>query len=177
MWIADNLWQEREDGRVHYLPGLRPLDVDEGIVEQDKLLGINIIQKAELKNVSARLLRWAFLIKVHHRGNGGTLQTDEPPAVFQKMLAEFQGLFGEPAFANSQNGRQADFEIKSDPIGKIMFRSPYRISPREEAEIRRQIEKVIRCSRIQPSRTSAKVQIDYRLRYAQLMASFPWTPA
>ena len=24
---------------------------------------------------------------------------------------------------------------------------------------------------------SAKVQIDYRLRYAQLIASFPWTPA
>jgi hypothetical protein len=24
---------------------------------------------------------------------------------------------------------------------------------------------------------SAEVQIDYRLRYAQLIASFPWTPA
>ena len=154
MWIADNLWEEREDGRVHYLPGLRPLDVDEGIVEQAKFMGIHIIRKAELKNVSARLLKRAFLIKVHHRGDGSTLQTDEPPGEFQEMLTKFQGLFGEPTFANSQNGRQADFEIKTDPNGKIPFRSPYRISPREEAELRRQIDKAIRCGWIQPSRSN-----------------------
>jgi len=33
LWIADQLWEEREDGRVHHLPGLHPLDVKEGIVE------------------------------------------------------------------------------------------------------------------------------------------------
>jgi len=151
MWIADNLWEEREDGQVHYLPGLCPLDVDEGIVEQTKFMGIHIIWKAELKNVSARLLKRAFLIKVHHRGDGSTLQTDEPPGEFQEMLTEFQGLFGEATFGNSQNGRQANFEIKTDPNGKIPFRSPYRISPREEAELRRQIEKANRCGWIQPS--------------------------
>jgi len=32
MWKADNLWEEREDGQVHYLPGVRPLDIDKGIV-------------------------------------------------------------------------------------------------------------------------------------------------
>jgi len=78
MWIADNLWEEREDGRVYYLPGLRPLDVDEGIVEQAKFMGINIIRKAELKNVSTRLLKRAFLFKVHHRGDGDTLPTQPP---------------------------------------------------------------------------------------------------
>jgi hypothetical protein len=57
MWIADNLWEEREEGRVHYLPGLRPVDVDEGIVEQAKSMGIHIIRRAELKNVSARLFQ------------------------------------------------------------------------------------------------------------------------
>jgi len=101
MWIADNLWEEREDGRVHYLPGLRPLDVNEGIVEQVNFMGIHIMRKAELNNVSARLLKRAFLITVHHRGDGSTLQTDEPPGEFEEMWTEFQVLFGMPTFANS----------------------------------------------------------------------------
>jgi hypothetical protein len=108
MWIADNLSEEREYGRVHYIPGLCPLDVDEGIVEQAKFMGIHIIRKTELKNVSARLLQWAFLINVHHHGNGDTLPTDGPPGEFQEVLREFQGLFGEPTYPNSQKGRQAD---------------------------------------------------------------------
>jgi hypothetical protein len=49
MGIADDLWEERQDGRVYYMPGLRPLDVNEGIVEQAKLMGIHIIWRAELK--------------------------------------------------------------------------------------------------------------------------------
>jgi len=145
MWIADNLWEERENGQVHYLPGLRPLDVDEGIVEQAKFMGIHIIRKAELKNVSTRLLKRAFLIKVHHRGDGDTPLTDGPPGEFQDMLTEFKGLCGEPTYANSQKGGQTDFKMETDPDGKIPFRSPYRISPREEEELRRQIGKAIRC--------------------------------
>jgi len=153
MWIADNLWEERADGRVHYFPGLRPLDVDEEIVEQAKLMGIHIIQKGELKNISTRLLKRAFLIKVHHRGDGDTLPT-EPLGEFQAMLTEFQCLFDEPTDANSQKERQTDCEITTDPNGKIPFRSPYCISPREEEELRQQIDKTIRCSWIQPSRSN-----------------------
>jgi hypothetical protein len=153
MWIADNLWEEREDVRVHYLPGLRPLDVDEGKVEQANFMGIHIIRKAELKNISTRLLKWAFLIKGHHGGDGVTLPT-EPPGEFQDMLTEFQGLFGEPTYANSQKGRKTAFEIKTDPNGKILFRSPYHISPREEEELLTQIDKAISCGWIQPSRSN-----------------------
>jgi hypothetical protein len=122
-------------------------------VEQDKLMGIYIIRKAELKNVSTLLLKWAFLIKVHHRGDGDTLPT-EPPGEFQAMLTEFQGLFGEPTYANSQKRSQTDSEIKTDANGKIPFRSPYRISPREDEELRRQIDKAIDCGWIQPSRSN-----------------------
>ena len=89
------------DGLVYYLPGLRPLDVGEGIVEQAKSMGIHIILKAELKTVSTRLLKWAFLIKAHHRGNGDTFPTDKPLREFQDMLTEVQGRFGEPTYANS----------------------------------------------------------------------------
>jgi len=96
MWIANTLWEEREDGRVHYMPGLRPLDVKEGLVEEAKFMGIYIIRKAKLKNVSARLLKWAILIKVHHRGGGGTLQPDQPLGECQEMLTELQVLFCEP---------------------------------------------------------------------------------
>ena len=34
LWISDKLLEEREHGQVHYLPGQRPLDIDEGMVEQ-----------------------------------------------------------------------------------------------------------------------------------------------
>jgi len=117
-------------------------------------MGIHIVRKAELKNVSARYVKPAILINIHYRRNGGTLQTDKPPGEFQEILTKIRGLFGEPIFPNVQKGGQADFETKTDPIGKIHFCSPYRISPREEAERRRQIEKVIGCSPIQPSQSN-----------------------
>jgi len=105
MLIANNLWQKREDGQVHYLPGLRHWYVDKEIVEQAKFMGMHIVRKAEPKNMSACLLKRAFLIKVHHRGDGSTLQTDELPGEFQEMITDFYGLFGEPTFANPHNGR------------------------------------------------------------------------
>jgi len=93
MLISYNLWEEREDGQLHYLPGQCPLDVNEGIVGQAKFMGIHLIQKAELQNISTHLLEQAFLSKVNHRDNGDTLPT-EPPGEFQDMLTEFNGLFG-----------------------------------------------------------------------------------
>jgi len=50
MWITHNLWEESEEGQVHYLPGLCPMDVKEEIVEQVKSMGIHIIRRAELKS-------------------------------------------------------------------------------------------------------------------------------
>jgi len=154
MWIGDNLWEETEDGHVHYLPGLCPLDVDQGIVEQANFMSIHIIRKAELENVSACLLEWAVLIKVQHRSNGGTLQTDKLRGEFQVMLTEFQCLFGEQTFANLPNGRQADFEITTVPNGEVLFGSPYRIFPQEEADHRKQMGKAICSGWIQPSRSN-----------------------
>jgi hypothetical protein len=86
-----------------------PMDVDEGIVEQAKFMGIDIITKAELKNVSTRLLKWAFLIKVHYCGDGDTFPTDGPLGEFHDMLTVFKGFCGKPTYANSQKGRQTDF--------------------------------------------------------------------
>jgi len=153
IWIADNLWEDRGDGRVHCLPGLRPLDVDEEIVKEAEFLGIHIIPKPELKNVCTRLLKRAFWITVHHRSDRNTLPT-EPPGELQDMLKEFQGLFGESTCANLQKERQTDFEIKTDPNGKIPLRSSYSISPREEEELRRQIPKGICSGYIQPCRSN-----------------------
>jgi len=85
MWIAHNLWEERENDRAHSVPGLPPLDVDEGIVEQAKFMGIHIMRKAELKNASNSLLKRAFMIQVHHCGDGNTVPT-ERLIDFQDML-------------------------------------------------------------------------------------------
>jgi hypothetical protein len=123
-------------------------------VEQTKFMGIHIIRKAALNNISTHLSKRDFLIKVHHRGDGDTLPTDGPPGEFQDMLTELKGLFSEPTYANLHKGRQTDFEIKANADGKIPFRSPYRIAPREEEELRRQIDKVISCGWIQPSRSN-----------------------
>jgi len=117
-------------------------------------MGIHIVQKAELENVSARLLPRAIMIQVHHLGEGGTLQTAAWPGEFQEMLKELQGLFGKRTYKNSQNGRPADFEIKTDQHCKIPLRSPNRISPWEEPELRRQIHKTIHCGWIEPSRSN-----------------------
>jgi len=152
MWIAENLWEEREDGRVQYRHGLCPLDVDEGIVEQAKFMSIHIILKAQLHNESACRLKQTFLIKQHHRSDGDTLPTDEPPGEFQDMLTKFKCLFGEPTYANWKKGRQANFEIKTDLNGKIPFRSPYCISPHEEEVLRRETDKAIRWGWLQSSR-------------------------
>jgi len=137
MWVADNIWEERENGRVHYWPGLHPLDVNEGIVQNAESMGIRIIRKAQLKNVSTRLLKRDFLIKVHHWGNGNTHPTDEPPASFHDMLRESQRHFTKPTYGNSQTGRQANFEITMDPNSNILSTSPYRFSPLGEDELRR----------------------------------------
>ena len=138
---------------MHYLPGLHPLDVNEEIVEQAKFMGIHTIRKAELKNVSTCLVRRAFLIKLHHRGDCDTHPT-EPPGEIQDVLTEFQSLFAEPPYANSQKGRQTDYQIKTDPNGKIPFRTLYRISRHEADELWWQIDKAIGCGRIQPSRSN-----------------------
>jgi len=117
-------------------------------------MSIHSIWKAEFKTLSAGLLKRAILINVHHHGDGGTLQTDEPLGEFQEMWTEIQGLFSKPTFANLPNGRQANFEINTDPNGKIPFRSPYHISPQDEAELQRQIDKAIRGGWIEPSQSN-----------------------
>jgi hypothetical protein len=77
------------------------LDINEGIVEQAKFLGIHIIRMAELKNIPSRLLERAFLIKVHHRCDGDTVPIDGPPGGFQHMLTEFKAHFGKSTYTNS----------------------------------------------------------------------------
>jgi hypothetical protein len=80
---------------------------------------------------------------VHHRDDGNTLPT-EPPEELEDLLNELQGLCGAPTYDNSQKGGQTDFEINTDLNGKIPFHSPYLISPREEEQLQRQIDKAIR---------------------------------
>jgi len=72
-------------------------------------MDILIIWRAEPKNISACPLNWAFLIKVHHSGNGDTLPTDKPQGRIQEMFPEFHGLIGEPTYIYSKKARQANF--------------------------------------------------------------------
>jgi len=78
MSIANHLWEEREEGRVHIVPSIHHLDINKKIVQQ------------------------------------------------------------------------ANFEIGMDPLGKILSGSQCSISPWEEDELWRQINKPICCSSIQP---------------------------
>jgi hypothetical protein len=139
MWVSDRPWEERhEGGHIHYLPGLRPQDIGD-VKEQARLMGIDIMLQDELRRVDRRLLKNAFFIRVYRRE-----QEPKPPDEMTAMLQDFNawGLFDEPTYQNARDGGH-EFEIVIEPGGKVPFRSPYRISPKEEAELRRQIEKAI----------------------------------
>jgi len=99
--IGNYRCEEREECRVHHLPGLCPGNVNEGIPEQAKFMSIQIIQKAEVKHESTDLLEWVCMIQVHHRSDGNTFPTHELLGEFQVKLTEFQGIFGKPAYRNS----------------------------------------------------------------------------
>jgi hypothetical protein len=149
MWVSDRPWEERhEGGQIHYLPGLRPQDAGHGeIKEQARLMGIDIILQDELRRVDRRLLKRAFFIRVYKKA-----EDPKPPDEMTAMLQEFdaKGLFDEPTYQNARDGGH-EFRIVIEPGGKVPFRSPYRISPKEEAELRRQIEKALRNGWITPS--------------------------
>jgi hypothetical protein len=147
MWVSDRPWEERhEGGHIHYLPGLRPQDVGD-IQAQARMMGIDIILQDELRRVDRRLLKRAFFIRVYKKE-----EDPKPPDEMTAMLQEFgaRGLFDEPTYQNARDGGH-EFKIVIEPGGKVPFRSPYRISPKEEAELRRQIEKAIRNGWITPS--------------------------
>jgi len=112
MWIADNRWEEREDGQVQYVPGMHPFDLNKGIVEQATFMGILIIRKTDHKTISAHLFKWALLNNVHYHSEGNTLLTDESLCEFQDTFTEFRCLVGEPVYANSQQQMQPNFEIQ-----------------------------------------------------------------
>jgi hypothetical protein len=175
MWVSDHPWEERhEGGQIHYLPGLRPQDAGHGeIKEQARLMGIDIILQDELRRVDRRLLKRAFFIRVYKKAEDPKLP-DEMTAMLQEFDAK--GLFDEPTYQNARDGGH-EFRIVIEPGGlKVPFRSPYRISPKEEAELRRQIEKALRNGWITPSSsnygspvlfvpkgdTSLRMCIDYR---------------
>jgi hypothetical protein len=147
MWVSDRPWEERhEGGHIHYLPGLRPQDVGD-IQEQARMMGIDIILQDELRRVDRRLLKRAFFIRVYKKE-----EDPKPPDEMTAMLQEFgaRGLFDEPTYKNARDGGH-EFKIVIEPGGKVPFRSPYRISPKEEEELRRQIEKALRNGWITPS--------------------------
>jgi len=72
--------------------GLQPWDVDKGIVELANFMDIRLIWKVEFTKVSSCLLTWAFLINVHHSGDGSTLLRDELLGKYQEMSIDIQSL-------------------------------------------------------------------------------------
>jgi len=68
------------------------LNIEKGIVEHAKIMGIHIIRKGELKNISTRQLEWAFWITVHLIGDGDTLPP-EPPGEVSRHVDRIQRSF------------------------------------------------------------------------------------
>jgi len=96
-----------------------------------------------------------FLLKVHYRSDGNTLLIDDLPRKHHEMLTELHSLFGKPIYPNCYEESEANWEIKMDPNGRILFCTPYHIPPREVEEHRRQIDKAIRSGWIQPSQSNS----------------------
>jgi hypothetical protein len=140
MWVSDRPGEERhEGGHIYYLLGLRSQDIGD-VKEQTRLMGIDIMIQSELRRVNRWLLKTAFFIRVYRKE-----KEPNPPDEITAMFQDFNAwsLFDEPTYQNAREGGH-EFKIVIKPGGKVPFRSPYRISPKEVAELRQQIEKAIR---------------------------------
>jgi hypothetical protein len=149
MRISHRPWEERYDsGPIHYLPVLRPQDASATTVrEQARLMGIDILLQDELRHLDRRVLKRGFFIRVYNKE-----EDQKRPDEMAAMLQEFgaQGLFDEPTYHNAKEGGH-EFRIAIEDGAKAPFRSPYRISPKKEAELRKQLDKAIRNGWITPS--------------------------
>ena len=77
----------------------------------------------------------------------------QPPDEFQSMLRDFEtcGLFAEPTYDTTRSKPQFKIDISPEDDKKAPYRPPYRLSPKEDAELQRQLDKAIRNGWIRPS--------------------------
>jgi hypothetical protein len=154
MWITqgDIQWEVREKAvRIRYLHSLRPDSEpdDDTIKEETCTMSIEIIGKKHLCRMSHRLVARAFLIRVRYDNP----ELAQPPDEIQSMLRYFEtcGLFTEPTYDTTQSKPQLKIDILPENNKKAPYRPLYQLSPKEDAELQRQLDKVRSNGLMRPS--------------------------
>lgn len=154
MWISEN-----NEQKTHYLRGLAPADSGRKrsfrkIMDNARQEGIEIISARKLHGLSPKIQSRIMVVKIHH-SDGKEKDTPMSPE-FKDMMKEFEakGIFDEPTWETSRNLKDGEpFKIEFNQVANPPWRSPYRISPREEAELQSQLTKALRNGWIQPSKS------------------------
>ncbi|GJP37246.1 hypothetical protein CLOM_g21675 [Closterium sp. NIES-68] len=103
-------------------------------------------------------------------------RTSEPPGKIKELLKEFQDILPDDLPNELPPYRTHQHEIVEEPGSKPTFRAPYRLSPTELTDMRKQIEYLLAKGLIRPSTSpygapvlftpkpdgSLRMSIDYR---------------
>lgn len=107
-------------------------------------MGIEIIRNKSLRHRDHRVLARAFMVRVQYNDP----ELAQPPDEFQCMLCDVEnfGLFAEPTYDTTQSQPQFSIIVSPEDDKEAPYQPPYRLSPKEDAELKRQLEKAL-CNR------------------------------
>ncbi|GJP55785.1 hypothetical protein CLOM_g14773 [Closterium sp. NIES-68] len=89
----------------------------------------------------------AIATKVEDNG----VKNSEPPGTIKELLKEFQDILPDDLPNELPPYRTHQHEIVEEPSSKLTFRAPYRLSPTELTDMKKQIEYLLAKGLIQPS--------------------------
>jgi len=156
LWIThgDIPWDDREKAaRIHYLCGLLADSEqdDNTIKEAARTLCSEIIAKNQLRRMDHRILAMAFMVRVQYEEP----EPAQPPDEFQCMLRDLEicGAFTELTYDSTRSKPQFKVDISPEDGKETPYQPPYCLSPKEDAELQRQLEKALCNGWIRPSRS------------------------
>ncbi|CAI7782228.1 unnamed protein product [Closterium sp. NIES-53] len=98
-------------------------------------------------------VKWttAGFMAIVNEADNGEKQTQELPPAVKKILEEFQDILPDDLPDQLPPYRTHQHEIVEEPRSKPTFRAPYRLSPTELADMKKQIEYLLEKRLIRPS--------------------------
>ncbi|CAI7850205.1 unnamed protein product [Closterium sp. NIES-53] len=93
----------------------------------------------------------AGFMAIVNEADNGEKQTQELPPAVKKILEEFQDVLPDDLPNQQPPYRTHQHEIVEEPGSKPTFRAPYRLSPTELADMKKQIEYLLEKRLIRPS--------------------------
>jgi hypothetical protein len=111
------------------------------VKEAARTMGIEILDERQIRHSSHRQLAKAFIVRVRYNAEE-TPELEESPDEFREMLRDFAkcDLFAEPTYETTRSKSRFKIEISPEDDKKAPYRPPYRLSPKEDAELQHQLD-------------------------------------